>query len=51
MGYMIYIVGIAIWGIDMAKSVKSKFKDLDALIFQYVGLGIMWGANIAMSMQ
>lgn len=28
-----------------------EIKDLDALIFQYVGLGIMWGENIAMSMQ
>lgn len=50
MGYMIYMLGIAIWGIGMAKAVKSKFKDLNAPIFQYVGLGIMLGANFAMSM-
>ena len=48
--YTIYMLGIAIWGIGMAKAVKSKFKDLNAPIFQYVGLGIMLGANFAMSM-
>ena len=53
MGYMIYTIymlGIAIWGIGMAKAVKSKFKDLNAQIYQYFGLGIMFGANFAMSM-